>query len=127
MKRWVIAAGLVAAMLAFGAGVYATAAMLRASHHTVHRPTEVSAPALPGTMYVVQAGAIYRFQHGAFKQITDESGWMQPSAAPDGRLVAVSRQPNFSDLYLLDGNGKVVSQLAHDSSSRQGWRQHRTV
>jgi len=118
MKRWVIAAGLVAAMLAFGAGVYATAAMLRAGHHTVHRPTEVSAPALPGTMYVVQAGAIYRFQHGAFKQITDESGWMQPSAAPDGRLVAVSRQPNFSDLYLLDGNGKVVSQLSHNSSTR---------
>src|SRR5207249_4789357 len=83
----------------------------------VHRPTEVSAPALPGTMYVVQAGAIYRFQHGAFKQITDESGWMQPSAAPDGRLVAVSRQPNFSDLYLLDGNGKVVSQLSHNSST----------
>src|SRR5207247_511794 len=84
----------------------------------VHPPTAVSAPARPGTMYVAQAGAIYRFQHGAFRQITDESGWMQPSAAPDGRLVAVSRQPNFSDLYLLDGNGKVVSQLSHNSSTR---------
>lgn len=118
MKRGAIAAGLVAAMLAFGAGVYATVGMLRAGHHTVHRPSEISAPALPGTMYVVQAGAIYRFQHGAFKQITGEGGWMQPSAAPDGRLVAVSRQPNFSDLYLLDGNGKIVSQLSHNSATR---------
>ena len=105
-------------MLAFGAGVYATVGMLRAGHHTVHRPSETSARALPGTMYVVQAGAIYRLQHGAFKQITGEGGWMQPSAAPDGRLVAVSRQPNFSDLYLLDGNGKIGSQLSHNSATR---------
>ena len=118
MKRRAIAAGLVAAMLAFGAGVYATVGMLRAGHHTVHRPSQISATALPGTMYVVQAGAIYRLQHGAFKQITGEGGWMQPSAAPDGRLVAVSRQPNFSDLYLLDGNGKIVSQLSHNSAPR---------
>jgi len=118
VKRRAIAAGLVAAMLAFGAGVYATVGMLRAGHHTVHRPSETSARALPGTMYVVQAGAIYRLQHGAFKQITGEGGWMQPSAAPDGRLVAVSRQPNFSDLYLLDGNGKIVSQLSHNSATR---------
>ena len=118
MKRRAIAAGLVAAMLAFGAGVYATVGMLRAGHHTVHRPSETSARALPGTMYVVQAGAIYRLQHGAFKQITGEGGWMQPSAAPDGRLVAVSRQPNFSDLYLLDGNGRIVSQLSHNSATR---------
>ena len=118
MKRRAIAAGLVAAMLAFGAGVYATVGMLRAGHHTVHRPSETSARALPGTMYVVQAGAIYRLQHGAFKQITGEGGWMQPSAAPDGRLVAVSRQPNFSDLYLLDGNGRIVSQLSHSSATR---------
>ena len=118
MKRRAIAAGLVAAMLAFGAGVYATVGMLRAGHHAVHRPSQTSAPALPGTMYVVQAGAIYRLQHGAFKQITGEGGWMQPSAAPDGRLVAVSRQPNFSDLYLLDGNGRIVSQLSHNSATR---------
>ena len=118
MKRRAIAAGLVAAMLAFGAGVYATVGMLRAGHHTVHRPSQTSATALPGTMYVVQAGAIYRLQHGAFRQITGEGGWMQPSAAPDGRLVAVSRQPNFSDLYLLDGNGKIVSQLSHNSATR---------
>jgi len=118
VKRRAIAAGLVAAMLAFGAGVYATVGMLRAGHHTVHRPSETSARALPGTMYVVQAGAIYRLQHGAFKQITGEGGWMQPSAAPDGRLVAVSRQPNFSDLYLLDGNGRIVSQLSHNSATR---------
>jgi len=114
--RWAVTAGLVVAMLAFGVGVYEVAGLLRAGHHVVHRPTEVSAPSLPGTMYVVQAGAIYRFQHGSFTQITPESGWMQPGAAPDGRIVAVRRQGNFSDLYLLSSGGKTVTQLTHDAS-----------
>jgi Tol biopolymer transport system component len=113
-----IAAGLVAAMVAFGAGVYFVAGSLRANHNVVHKPSEVSAPSLPGTMYVVQAGAIYRFQHGAFTQITSESGWMQPSAAPNNQLVVVRRQANFSDLYLVSTYGKAVAQLSHNASSR---------
>ena len=114
--RWAVTAGLVVAMLAFGVGVYEVAGLLRAGHHVVHRPTEVSAPSLPGTMYVVQAGAIYRFQHGSFTHIKPQSGWLQPGAAPDGRIVAVRRQGNFSDLYLLSSGGKTVTQLTHDAS-----------
>ena len=117
MTRWLIGAGLVVAMVVFGFGVYQTAEHLRASRTEVHRPTEVSAPSLPGTVYVVQGGAIYRLQKGSFKQITDEAGWMQPSAAPNNQLVAVQRQGNSSDMYLLSNSGTTVAQLTHDAST----------
>ena len=116
MKRWAIAAGLVAAMLVFGFGVYRAAGFMREERAAVHKPTEVSAPSLPGALYLVQSGAIYRFQKGSFKQITSESGWMQPSAAPNGQLVAVRRQANYSDLYLLTTEGTTAGQLTHDAS-----------
>src|SRR5437667_276917 len=105
--RGAVAAGLVAAMLAFGVGVYEGAGFLRGNHRVVHRPNEISAPSLPGTMYVAQAGAIYRFQHGSFTAITSENGWMQPSAAPNDQLVAVRRQTKYS----IDNSFQVHSQL----------------
>jgi Tol biopolymer transport system component len=116
VTRWLIGLGLVVAMVVFGFGVYQTAEHLRASRTEVHKPTEVSAPSLPGTVYVVQAGAIYRLQKGSFKQITDEAGWMQPSAAPNNQLVAIRRQGNYSDMYLLSDSGTTVSQLTHNAS-----------
>lgn len=116
--RPAVAAALLVAMLAFGVGVYEAAGLLRNHGHGVHKPNEVSAPTLPGTMFVVQGGAIYRFAHGSFQRITAENGWMQPSAAPNGQLVAVRRQPNYSDLYLLSRTGATVAQLSHNSSNQ---------
>jgi len=116
VRRGLIAVGLLVAMLAFGFGVYQAAEHMRAVRTDVRRPTEVSAPSIPGTLYVVQNGAIYRLQKGAFKQITDESGWMQPSAAPNNQLVAVRRQGDYSDMYLLSDAGAAVEQLTHDES-----------
>ena len=125
--RWLVGVGLVIAMLAFGIGVYHAAGMLRGDHATVHRPTEVTAAPLPGTLYVIQAGAIYRFQHGNFSQITPEDGWMQPTASPDGKqLVAVKRSTNFSDLYLLSAAGKQVAQLSHNSAPGPAEQNHWT-
>jgi len=125
--RWLVGVGLVIAMLAFGIGVYHAAGMLRGDHATVHRPTEVTAAPLPGTLYVIQAGAIYRFQHGNFTQITPEDGWMQPTASPDGKqLVAVKRSTNFSDLYLLSAAGKQVAQLSHNSAPGPAEQNHWT-
>jgi Tol biopolymer transport system component len=116
VTRWLVGVGLVAAMFAFGFGVYHAAGFLRAERNAVHKPTETSAPSLPGTIYLVQAGAIYRFQKGTFTQITSEAGWMQPSAAPNNQLVVVRRQSNYSDLYLLTTGGRPVAQLTHDAS-----------
>jgi len=106
-------------MIAFGFATYHVAGYMRAGRPHVQRPNQITAASLPGTMYVEQDGAIYRFRHGRFTQITSESGWMQPAASPDGsKLVAVRRQPNWSDLYLLATTGRVVAQLTHDSSAK---------
>ena len=45
-----LAAALIAAMVAFGAAVDLTARSLRAGHHAVHKPSEVAAASLPGTV-----------------------------------------------------------------------------
>ena len=124
--RWLIGAGLVLAMLAFGIGVYHAAGMLQGQHGTVHKPNEVTAVPLPGTLYVVQAGAIYKFQHGNFTQITKEDGWTQPAIAPNNELVAVRRQANYSDLYLLSTSGKTLAQLSHNSSTASAEDNHWT-
>jgi len=116
VRRQLIGAGLVVAMLAFGIGVYHLAAAFRGDHKVIQRPTAIAASPLPGTIYVVQGGALFRFQHGSFTQITSGAGWMQPAAAPNGQLVAVRRGPDYSDLYLLTSSGRPVAQLTHNSS-----------
>ena len=41
---------------------------------------------------------------------------MQPAADPSGnRLVAVSRESNSSELFLMDRNGSVLAQLTHNN------------
>lgn len=116
--RSLITAALLAAMVAFGIGMYHVAEHFKGTHTAVRKPTEVSAQALPGTLYVVQQGAIYRFHHGDFTQITSEDGWSQPSADQKGdQLVAVQRHPNYSDLYLISTSGQTTAQLTHNSSS----------
>jgi len=108
---------LILAMVAFGFGVYRAAGALKTDSGRVVQPSSTSAPALPGTMYVAQQGALYRFKDGSFTQITKDSGWTQPAASPDGtHLVAVMRQQNFSDLYTLYPNGQIQQQLTHHES-----------
>lgn len=112
-------AGLLIAMLAFGLGVYHAAEYLKGGRPVVHRPSEVSVTPLPGTLYVVQQGAIYRFQHGNFTQVTSESGWVQAAADPrGGQLIAVQRHTDYSDLYLITTGGRAVAQLTHNSSGQ---------
>jgi Tol biopolymer transport system component len=104
-------------MCLFGLGVYHVAALFKGAKTQIQRPTDASAPALPGRIYVEQGGAIYRLDHGAFRRITAEEGWMQPSASLDGsRLVAVKRSLNRSDLYVLAPSRGVPLQLTHNQS-----------
>lgn len=114
--RWLVGAGLLIAMLAFGVGVYHAAGYLRGEKPQVHRPTEITASPLPGTIYLTQGGAIYRFQRGSFTQLTSVDGWTQPAAAPDGQIIAVRRGVNSSDLYLLATSGRQLAQLTHNSA-----------
>lgn len=116
-SRWLAAATLAVAMFAFGFSVYHTAGYLRAGKPAVLRPNQTSSPALPGVVYLAQGGALYRFQGGAFKQLTSESGWTQPAASPDGRtLVVVRRSGDWSDLYLMTATGRTTAQLTHNYS-----------
>jgi Tol biopolymer transport system component len=110
---------LLAAMVAFGFGVYHAASLLRSDGSHVVRPSSTTAPPLPGTMYVAQDGALYRFKDGQFTQITSDAGWTQPTASPDGsQLVVVKRVGDYSDLYLLASNGRVEAQLTQHRSKQ---------
>jgi hypothetical protein len=78
---------------------------------------------LPGTIYLAQSGALYRFSAGRFHQLTPEAGWTQPALYPDGsHLLAVKRSPSFSDVYVLSPYGGVISQLTSNAASaRNAW------
>ncbi len=117
LYRWLAGVGLVIAMLAFGIGVYHAAGYLKGQRAQVRRPSDTSAPSLPGTIYLAQAGALYRFQHGSFTQVTADDGWTQPAMlSRGGQLAAVRRETNYSDVYLLSSTGRQLAQLTHNSA-----------
>src|SRR5258708_13955107 len=100
--RGLVSAALVVAMSAFGVGVYHAAGYLKANRPQVERPTQTSGPLLPGTIFVVQGGAIYRFSEGKFTQFTSEAGSLQPPANPSGtRLVPVRPQATVSPPFFI--------------------------
>lgn len=108
---------LVAMMAAFGLGVYHFLDSQKRVHAAVRQPNQTTGVPLPGTIYLAQDGAIYRFRDGKFTRITSAEGWTQPALSPDGsRLVAVKRAFNSSDLYLLDAAGHVQQRLTHNDA-----------
>ena len=123
MMRWRGPGPLLAvlSMVLFGFAVYLTlgSAQSRVVHRPVSPPPSSARPAftLPGTMFLVQAGSLYRFSGGAFTPLGQAQGWSQPAVAPDGsHLVAVRRDGNVSDLYQLGLDGSVQKQLTHNAS-----------
>ena len=106
-------------MLLVGAGTYLYLGSLKsqAVRQRAQLPTVVKPKfKLPGTMYVVQAGALFQLRDGIFTQLAS-GDWMQPALTPDHtRLVAVLHSAQSSDLYLLDLGGHIVKRLTHDSS-----------
>ncbi len=107
-------------MLAFGSGVYLYLGTLkskvvqeRPQLPTVTKPKFV----LPGTMFVVQEGRLFKLAAGSFTEIGPGGEWSQPTLTPDHtRLVAVLRTGLSSDLYLLDLSGHVLKRLTKDDS-----------
>jgi WD40-like Beta Propeller Repeat len=107
-------------MFAFGSGVYLYLGTLkskvvkeRAQLPTVTKPKFV----LPGTMFVVQSGRLFKLNSGSFTEIGPAGDWSMPALTPDHtQLVAVLRAGQYSDLYLLDVNGQVIKRLTHDDS-----------
>jgi hypothetical protein len=107
-------------MLAFGSGVYLYLGTLkskvvqeRPQLPTLTKPKFV----LPGTMFVVQEGRLFKLAAGSFTEIGPGGDWSQPTLTPDHtRMVAVLRGGASSDLYLLDLSGKVVKRLTKNDS-----------
>lgn len=107
-------------MIAFGAGTYLYLGTLKskvvkehAQLPTVTKPRFV----LPGTMFVVQSGRLFKLKGGGFTEIGPAGDWSQPALTPDHtHLVAVLRGGQSSDLYLLDTDGHIVKRLTHDDS-----------
>jgi len=107
-------------MLAFGSGVYLYLGTLkskvvqeRPQLPTVTKPKFV----LPGMMFVVQEGRLFKLQGGSFTEIGPAGDWSQPTLTPDHtRLVAVLRTGFSSDLYLLDLDGHVLKRLTKNDS-----------
>ncbi len=114
----------IACLLAlWGAGGVGTYSVL-GSHRSVAarkagRPDQATVnPALaglPGTLYLVQGGALYRLQQGRFTTVLKAGGWAQPRVLPGGQsLVLVRRDPSgYSDLYRTNASGATV-QLTRD-------------
>lgn len=119
MRRWTLLIAL-PLMVAFGFGVYFGLGSLKnKAKHADTRPVTKARTlvALPGVVYMAQGGALYRLENGQFTQIKPGRGdWSQPASAPQGGLVAVSRELHFSDLYLLDGSGHPVRQLTKNQT-----------
>jgi dipeptidyl aminopeptidase/acylaminoacyl peptidase len=107
-------------MVAFGSGVYIFLGTLKskvvktpAQLPTVTKPRLV----LPGTMFVVQDGRLFRLKDGSFTEIGSTGDWSQPTLTPDHtRLVAVLRSGYSSDLYLLDLDGHIIKRLTKNDS-----------
>jgi hypothetical protein len=107
-------------MFAFGSGVYLYLGTLkskvvktRADLPTVTKPRLV----LPGTMFVVQDGRLFKLKDGSFTEIGAAGDWSQPTLTPDHtHLVAVLRGGYSSDLYLLNLDGHIVKRLTKNDS-----------
>jgi len=116
-----------AVWIASGAGVY----LYFAAHRTTlaiqaRKPTDVKLKEgpighLPGTLYLVQGGTLYRLQRGNFTPLLTAPGgasaWTQPAFKPDGQgIVVVRRDYGSSDLFQIDASGHIQNQLTHNAS-----------
>jgi len=107
-------------MLAFGSGVYLYLGTLK-SKLVQERPVSpaVTKPrfVLPGTMFVVQQGRLFKMNAGSFTEIGPGGDWSQPALTPDHtKLIAVLRAGWSSDLYLLNLDGHVLKRLTKNDS-----------
>jgi len=128
MSKFLLAVGLAILMAVTGVSSYVYLGTRQSKAAApIQKPTAATpraqAFALPGTIYLAQAGALYSFSAGRFHQLTPEVGWTQPALYPDGsHLLAVKRSGFFSDVYVLTPYGGVVGQLTNNAASpRNAW------
>jgi Tol biopolymer transport system component len=83
-------------------------------------PEQTIALNVPGTIWVSQAGHLYRLHSGQFTDMhmpTARGSWIQPSLVPGGKLLVVARADAFSDIYMIDATtGAVLQQLTSNAT-----------
>ena len=119
IARFVLAGCLAVLMVVTGTTTYVYLGSKQSKVAVVPDKPTVATPRsqglrIPGTMYLVQAGALYSFSGGRFRQLTPESGWMQPSLASNGNILAVKQYPLFSDVYVLNRFGTPIRRLTNN-------------
>ncbi|HXZ99958.1 MAG TPA: hypothetical protein VEK76_06370 [Candidatus Binatia bacterium] len=120
-RRAATAAILVVLMAGFGAGVnrYLASRSSRVDAPPVHNPVQFHPQfTLPGSIYFAAGGGLYSLHGSTITELQPPGqGWTQPVLLPDGSaLLAVKVTTNyFSDLYELNLDGSIESQLSHDS------------
>ena len=119
ISRFVLAVCLVLLMLGSSTATYIYLGSKQSKVAAVpEKPTAATPKAqglrMTGTLYVIQSGALYAFTAGRFRQLTPENGWMQPSLAPNGNIIAVKRYPLFSDVYVLNRFGTPTRRLTNN-------------
>jgi Tol biopolymer transport system component len=114
------AAILIAMMLASGLVANRTLAVLQ-THTTAASLVNTTRPQvrLPGTIYVSQQGSIYAILGSKVRRLTLPSGgdWTQPRVLPDGTLLVIRRDDEYSDLYHVSASGHVLSQMTSDDQA----------
>ncbi|GAC1509097.1 MAG: hypothetical protein NVS1B3_10830 [Candidatus Dormibacteraceae bacterium] len=128
IPRFLLAIALAAVMVVCGLTSYLYLGTRQSRVATVvQKPPSASPQAhaftLPGTIYLVQSGALYSYSAGRFHQLTAEEGWTQPALYPDGSaLVAVKRSLMYSDVYALTRFGQVGGRFTYnEASARDRW------
>ncbi len=67
---------------------------------------------IDGRLLFVQDGNLYLHQGNQTRQITKDGTTRDPAWSPDGRRIAfVRREESYSDIYLLDANGGLPTQV----------------
>jgi Tol biopolymer transport system component len=123
LRRAITVVTLLALMAGFGFGVNRLIASRKAkipSQTSSYVPT-ATRPSLilPGTIYLAQGGQLYSLSNGFFTSLHSSTAygqWMQPAFVPGTQnLVAVLRSAEYSNLYLLSGQGKILRQLSNNA------------
>ncbi|MEA2628896.1 MAG: hypothetical protein QOJ10_1356, partial [Chloroflexota bacterium] len=110
ISRALLALGLAVLMVFAGLGSYMYLGS-RQSNLTAapQEPTTASpspgAFSLPGTLFLTQEGAVFSLSAGRFHQLTPQGGWTQLAPYSSGNLLAVKRDPLYSDVYVLSRLG----------------------
>lgn len=120
MRRVIPVVAALALMAVFGFAVYSVLGTLKSKKHSSQKPTQVQALIdLPGTVDVVQNGDIYSLTNLKFTLLkAPDYDWVQVEPGPDGDILGVAYNAMYSNVYLLNPQGKVLRLMLSESSSQ---------